>query len=433
MSLFSTTETVMSETPSPNRLHGLDAIRAFALLLGVVLHAGMSFLPGPYGIPVWIIQDNQASGLFGLTFYVPHIFRMVLFFLLAGFFARLAYEKRGALGLAFDRFKRIALPLAAFWMPVFAAIIAAVIWGAIKANGGETPEPQEQPPLSVNNFPLTHLWFLYLLCLFYPVAILARLIIRALDRNDQIGSLLDRLTGFITFSPLGIALLSIPLGLAFLNAESWMMWFGIPTPDTGLFPNLVAVTAYGMAFLFGWLLHRRMDLLGRLRKFWVLNLVIAVVLTAGCLSYIGIAPSFEAGEPTLNVRVYAFAYSAAGWAWSFCLIGVGMQLFVRESAIVRYTANASYWIYIIHLPIVMALQVAVFDLALPGVIKFMAILAVTMIVTVGSYHIIVRSTVLGGWLNGRRYGTNARVAHSPNPAKQPRKNNSDSGSLTTPQ
>ncbi len=29
-----------------DRLHALDAVRAFALLLGVVFHAGFSFLPG---------------------------------------------------------------------------------------------------------------------------------------------------------------------------------------------------------------------------------------------------------------------------------------------------------------------------------------------------------------------------------------------------
>ena len=86
----------MSHLQSTPRLHGLDAIRAFALLLGVVLHSAMSFMPGPFGIPLWITQDVQSAEGFALLFYVPHIFRMVLFFLIAGFFARLAYERRGA-------------------------------------------------------------------------------------------------------------------------------------------------------------------------------------------------------------------------------------------------------------------------------------------------------------------------------------------------
>ena len=33
-------------THSQTRLHALDAVRAFALLSGLVLHAAMSFMPG---------------------------------------------------------------------------------------------------------------------------------------------------------------------------------------------------------------------------------------------------------------------------------------------------------------------------------------------------------------------------------------------------
>lgn len=392
----------MTPVSSPERLHALDAVRAFALLLGVVLHAAMSFMPGPYGIPIWIALDNQASASFAPLFYVPHIFRMVLFFLIAGFFARLAYEKRGALSLALNRVKRIALPLAAFWMPVFAAIVAVAIWGAIKANGGEPLEPQEQPPLTAENFPLTHLWFLYLLCIFYPVAILARLVTGALGRVLPIGKALDLVVRLLTATPLGIILLALPLTLAFMNAESWMMWFGIPTPDTGLLPNLVAVTAYGTAFTFGWVLHRQTDLLQRFKAWWPVYLGIAIALTGVCMSIIGIAPSFDAAAQDQTGWGYAASYAAAGWAWSFAIIGLGLSLFSRENAQVRYIADASYWIYIIHLPVVMALQVAVSDVALPGLVKFALINGVTLILALVSYQFIVRYSWLGAWLNGRR-------------------------------
>ena len=36
-----------SEIDRSERLHGLDALRAAALLLGVVLHATLSFFPTP--------------------------------------------------------------------------------------------------------------------------------------------------------------------------------------------------------------------------------------------------------------------------------------------------------------------------------------------------------------------------------------------------
>jgi uncharacterized membrane protein len=48
-----------NETPYPpaDRLHALDAVRGFALLLGVAFHAALSFMPGwPPGI--WALADH---------------------------------------------------------------------------------------------------------------------------------------------------------------------------------------------------------------------------------------------------------------------------------------------------------------------------------------------------------------------------------------
>ena len=41
-----------------DRLHGLDAVRGYALLLGIVFHAAASFMPGP---PMWIAEDNDPT------------------------------------------------------------------------------------------------------------------------------------------------------------------------------------------------------------------------------------------------------------------------------------------------------------------------------------------------------------------------------------
>ena len=95
-----------TENPSlDGRLHALDAARAFALLLGIVLHATMSFF---MFIPV---QDPSQSTTLAVTFYVIHVFRMSLFFLLAGFFAHLVLHRRGTRAFAKDRAKRILVPM----------------------------------------------------------------------------------------------------------------------------------------------------------------------------------------------------------------------------------------------------------------------------------------------------------------------------------
>src|SRR5262245_51197115 len=89
---------------SSDRLHALDALRGFALLAGVVLHAAMSFLPG---FNVWPLLDRSTSTTLGVTFFVIHMFRMTLFFLIAGFFARLLVERRGVRAFIRNRSVRI--------------------------------------------------------------------------------------------------------------------------------------------------------------------------------------------------------------------------------------------------------------------------------------------------------------------------------------
>ena len=93
-----------------DRLHALDAVRAFALMLGVVFHAGFSFIPGL--IPgLWAMTDNSPSTTLSVLLFASHIFRMSLFFFVAGFFARMVFHRKGARGFWVDRSKRILVPL----------------------------------------------------------------------------------------------------------------------------------------------------------------------------------------------------------------------------------------------------------------------------------------------------------------------------------
>jgi len=93
--------------PRDPRRHDLDALRAFAMLLGIGLHAALSFTGHP-----WIVQDEGRSESLGMLVSAIHGFRMPVFFLLSGFFTAMLCRRRGLTGLLTHRAKRIALPLA---------------------------------------------------------------------------------------------------------------------------------------------------------------------------------------------------------------------------------------------------------------------------------------------------------------------------------
>ena len=382
--------------PPRERLHGLDAVRGIALLLGLVVHASMAWIPGAQYF--WVVSDASPGELTGLLFYVPHMFRMLLFFLVAGLFARMVCERLGTLAFIRDRARRIAIPLASLWFPMLMTIVAVIAWNAWLVNNGSMPPAPETPPLSPRNFPLTHLWFLYVLLLCYVGALALR---ATLGRSAFVQRASDACVRVLA-SPIGPLLLALPLGAALAAHAKWYAWFGVPTPDQSLYPSLAACVAFGSAFGFGWLLHRQQARLQHWAAHWPLHLSIAISATVGCVLHAGLAPKLVAATQDMATIGYAIAYALAGWSWTFAIVGLGLRFLSGHSPVRRYLADASYWIYIAHLPLVMALQVAMSRVDWPWAVEFALVLGTAFALLLLSYDLLVRNSFIGAWLNGRR-------------------------------
>lgn len=386
---------------SGERLHALDAVRGGALLLGVFFHATMSFMEPR----IWVVGDSATSEPLTATFFVLHIFRMTVFFVIAGFFARMLLERRGLGGFVADRARRIALPFAVFWPLVLTCIIAVLIWSAAHANGGTLPaDAPPPPPLTWQTLPLTHLWFLYALILLYAAALVLRGLFKLIDRNDAAGRGLDAFVRFLVSSPAGAVMLGLPLFIVLMMKSDWMMWFGVPTPDVGLVPNLAAITAFGTAFGFGWLLNRQIDAMRAWEKSWALNLALAIALTAFCLWRGGATPEFTPAPMGWEKVSFAIAYVLAIWTWTFGLIGAALRFLSKPNSAIRYVSDASYWVYIMHIPAVMVGQMLVIDLPLAAEAKYALIVAGTLALGFASYQLLVRGSFIGAMLNGKKPG-----------------------------
>ncbi|MCX7359341.1 MAG: acyltransferase family protein [Alphaproteobacteria bacterium] len=382
------------------RYHALDAVRGGVLILGVFFHATLSFLPGQQ---MWMVMDASRSVELSVLFFALHTFRMTVFFVLAGFFGRLLLERLGVGAFVMNRAKRIAMPLAMFWPIVLTAFIAVLIWAAVQANGGVAPEGPPPPPLTVETFPLLHLWFLYVLLIFYAAALLLRGVVHLIDRKGTMRSgLVDPAVRFLTgFS--APVLLAIPVAVALYFKPNWMMWFGIPTPDTGLVPNTAALVAYGLAFGFGWLINRQPQILQRWSERWALYLVPAIGATAAALILAGgPVPVLAMAEPGVKSAGVGALYGFASWAWTIAIIGFAMRHLAGHSPARRYLADASYWIYIVHLPILIALQTLIAPYQWPWFAKYPLILAVAFVIMLASYQLIVRYSWIGSILNGKK-------------------------------
>jgi glucan biosynthesis protein C len=157
-------------------------------------------------------------------------------------------------------------------------------------------------------------------------------------------------------------------------------------------------------------------LLRTLQRDWALNLILATLLIAASLAIVGVTPRLTPiTDDTIRLAGVA-CYALATWTATFAVIGLALGFLAGFSPARRYIADPSYWLYLTHLPIVMALQVAVSRLDWPWPAKFAAILAVAFPLMFASYELLVRHSFIGSVLNGRRVPRNAamsRQAQSP--------------------
>lgn len=385
-----------------SRLHYLDATRAAALMLGILFHASLSFMPVFMG---WAVQDISTSPLVAMFVTVSHSFRMEVFFLLAGFFSHLALQHQEVGEFLKSRALRILLPFTLGWFLLRPLLVSGWILGAASLRGdvqlgaGLLGGFQSLATLPAGIFTGSHLWFLYYLALVTAIALTVRAAITTTGvSREALGRRADAAVAWLAASPFCVVILALPTAVALWFMRNW----GMDTPDQTLRPHLPVLLIYGGFFTLGWMLGRQRGLLplfGRLTpQRWLLAGMGAVaVLLLGGLERDPAHPRHAAAH-----AAHVLAYALMMWSLVFLTLGVFQRLCSRPNAFVRYVSESSYWMYLIHLPLVVWLQVAVAELPLHWSLKLACISMITIAVSLCSYDLLVRPTWLGGMLNGRR-------------------------------
>lgn len=399
------------------RRHDLDALRAFAMLLGIVLHAALAFVPGG-----WAVQDTQPSNALSVIFSAIHGFRMPLFFVVSGFFTMMLLRKRGTLGLLKQRSIRIALPLLLGVATIVPAVNYLVKWSLRL--------PREPVPSGIIIIPLPdtgwvrayhkllysstfnidlgwwkaqafstpvfhHLWFLWFLIWLTPALVLAVW----LWRQYRLG----RPPAWLVVSPASLLWL-LPLTFATV----WFMGFPFrpigPDTSVGLLPMPHVLAYYTIFFGFGALCYVSDPLPGRLGRHWWLWSALAIA----CLV-----------PMVLKVQQDRLLSSAlqVGFTWTsvFALMGLFARFVRTPNRVIRYLSDASYWLYLMHMPVLFPIQAWLRTWEVPGLLKCAIECALVTGVLLIIYELAVRYTWVGAMLNGRK----RRPQRVPAPAAVP--------------
>ncbi len=363
--------------PVVERYHALDALRAGLMLLGIPYHAAL-----PYAtLDVRSFKDVSTHPAFDALVVFTLLFRMPLFFVLAGFFAGMLHARYGTAELMRNRARRILVPLLLGWIFLCPLIAMGTTFArGVRRWGSLAPALQEVTVVVPPDVGLYHLWFLAVLLLFYADALAGR----RLMMTRPLGSRARTMRALpVLGSPWRSLTLAAPASLILLLPWRY---------DRSM---LVGIVLF-VLFCFGWLLHERRDELPMLGRYAWPEIGVALALfAAGFPAFRQIAlrdrgPS--APEHLMIVSAAALILSLM----VFGLLGLCIRYLGRARPAVRYLSDASYALYIIHFPLVVWAAALLGSASWPAGIKWLITLSIAVPVALVTYHYGIRRSPLSG-------------------------------------
>ena len=360
------------------RLHSLDFLRAFALLMGVLLHALTLFLE-PF--------DGSEPRLgASIIFIWIHTWRMPLFMLLAGFFTALSLSKRNTGNYSFNRLIRLGVPL-------------LLLWSVIPAIDEEASRLFKAPELISwlfydvpFTFRLDHLWFLYYLLIFYSILLLIK---------TAVPFIYSLILGFeLSLSRVLMVWLPILILLSPLNKPTG----GIIGNDPITFGeiNLGSMLFMASFFMIGMQAYKSSQFLENLQqiRFWLPSLIVFSLIPIGLLAWGGVKDEPFVFSGLLELWIVNSLSGSAALLLVLSIIGLAMHKISSSGQILRWLVKLSYPIYVFHLMFVISVSVTLMFFGINDWIVVLLGFASGILFPVIIYYAFISWTPLDWVFNG---------------------------------
>ena len=387
----------------PGRLHYIDSIRVALSALVIVHHAAQA-----YGPEDWWYVEGQPKAQWIEDFAVLNApFKMSLFFLIAAYFLPAAVDRRGERPYIGPRLKKLGGPILIGFFVVIPVLMYAYYlnfrgYGPIGFGDyywniylGEGTEPEDWTGPIWPDRQFGHLWFLQHLLVYSMVYLAWRAVAdrlrarRGLPRTpgtpatpEQVGGL--AVLGFALVIAIGTTALRI-----WYPVDEWVPVVEIiQTEPADLAQHVPFVIAGVLAHRRGWL----QTLPARVGYSW---LAAAVVLS---IAYVAFRDPLTGYFHWGGANAGQFAW--AGYETVLCVgYALGVLVLFRDhvrgtSRLQRAAADATFAIYLIHLPIIVGLQYAVHDLPIGATGRFLVVAVLGFVLSVVAALVLRRIPVV---------------------------------------
>ena len=359
------------------------------MLLGLVVHSAITY--GVYeDLGSWPIKDSVTHLSNDFIVVLIHSFRMQIFFLVSGFFGSMLFYDKNPLAMIKNRISRIILPFIVFIVLLWPAIVFGFGYSMLIFSGETNPVQVIAAFFSgvdmlIPKFTF-HLWFLYYLTLITTSTIILALLLAKTPKilryiNTTFKSIIQQsLVRILIFS-------SITATIYYLIG-TWSV-----TTSISFVPDLNMFLYYSSFYIIGWILYKSKSLLDSFTKYDLFITSLGVILFT---FYFFMNESF-------TFFSHVILKSIIVWLLVFGITGLFIRYTSKYSAIMKYLSDASYWVYLVHMPFTAIIPGFISDWSVSATFKFLFVFIVTSLICFLSYHFLVRGTFIGEFLNGRKY------------------------------
>lgn len=349
------------QATSQVRLFFLDHLRA-ALTILVVLHH-LAVIYGAAAVFYYVEppgpKDQLAQQVFSVFVLVNQAYFMGFFFLISGYFTPGSFDRKGPGAFYKDRLLRLGIPLL-----VYVFVLSPI--ASISPYLSPTPADvfHVTPPFTWQKFPYAlsvgPLWFAEMLLFFCLGYVIWRLAGRTSVQATQ------RVSSPPAYLAVGLFILALALASYVMRI---VMPIGVSIPIFG-FPTLAYLPQYLSFFILGIMAFRRNWFQTIPGSMGITGFVVAGVSTIVLAPLALNAGGAFLGNGTLQSAAYALWDSTFSVGICLALLTFFRRCLNRQTRFGSFLSQQAFTVYIIHIPVIVLLALALRGVHLESLLKF---------------------------------------------------------------